>query len=124
MSEIKKHGSFVLASVIMSCFLFGVFTLYTASESGEINTDYNLPVPSSEIENYLSSITSSLSSIQSTLNSINSNLSSIESTLYSIESKSGSSKSYLYDIESHLSNMETDLDDVEAYLRRIADNTD
>ena len=117
MSEIKKHGSFVLVSVIISCFLFGAFTLYTASESGEPNTDYNLPAPSSEIESYLRSITSSLSSIQSTLNSINSNLSSIES-------KSGSSKSYLYDIESHLSNMETDLDDVEAYLRRIADNTD
>ena len=117
MSEIKKHGSFVLASVIMSCFLFGVFTLYTASESGEINTDYNLPVPSSQIESYLSSITNSLSGIQSTLDSINSNLSSIES-------KSGSSKSYLYDIERHLSDMETDLDDVEVYLRRIANNTD
>ena len=110
MSEIKKHGSFVLVSVIISCFLFGVFTLYTASESGEPNTDYNLPAPSSEIESYLRSITSSLSSIQSTLNSI--------------ESKSGSSKSYLYDIERHLSDLETDLDDVEAYLRRIANNTD
>ena len=124
MSEIKKHESFVLVSVIMSCFLFGAFTLYTASESGETNTDYNLPAPSSQIESYLSSITSSLSSIQSTLDSINSNLSSIDSSLDNIESYSGSSKNYLYEIEDDLSDIETDVDDVEAYLRRIANNTD
>ncbi|MDE0040452.1 MAG: hypothetical protein OXT74_00300 [Candidatus Poribacteria bacterium] len=60
MSAIKKHRCSVVTAAIVSSFLFGIFTLDTSGESGETNADYNLPAPSSQIESYLRSITSSL----------------------------------------------------------------